>query len=435
MPLPMDLFSRHTVLRRANAARDDKRWADAVRDYDAYLARNPRKGHIWVQAGHCRKEVGDLDGAFDAYSRAGELLGDNADLYLHIGHLALLDHRRADAVAAYVKAIELAPGMAAARAALDSLGHGLLVRPGHDRACNRAEAATCPDLVEASADALADFIRRLPRPLADSEPGRIPRMLHFVYGFKDKGDLPYYGGMAIRSALHFNPGWKAFYYTMHPPEGPNWDSIKHLVEVVTVSDFTHFGDARIHHYAHKADIVRMLVINRVGGAYLDLDTITQKSFEDLRGHEFVMGVQAAGPDSSSGLCNAIMFGQPGARFSSRWLAEYDYFRSQGRDDLWDYHSVKLPVSLAARHPDEITVLDYRALFYPLWGTIRKTLFEANADIYADDLACAYAFHLWNGATGSWLDRIDREFVNSSPSLYARIARQVEECALSLATAG
>ncbi|WP_297836091.1 glycosyltransferase, partial [Pseudomonas sp.] len=219
--------------------------------------------------------------------------------------------------------------------------------------------------------------------------------------------------------------WKAYYYTMHVPTGPNWDSVKADIEVIVLGDFDYFGNARLYHYAHKADIIRMLVLNRVGGAYLDIDTITQRSFEELRQYEYVMGVQAAGPDSSSGLCNAIMFGRASASFSTRWLGEYDYFRSRGRDDLWDYHSVKLPVQLAAAHPNELLVLDYRAFFYPLWGNIKRAMFSEASAIYADDLACAYCFHLWNGATHEWLEKIDLSFVRTSNSIYAKIARLVE----------
>lgn len=416
-------------LRRANAARDRRDWVRAAKEYQAYVAARPRHGAIWVQLGNCLKEALQYEAALAAYGQAATLLHRNADLHVQLGHLAKLDNRHHDAIEAYSTALEIDPDSKNAEAGLESMGGSaigrLLVRPDRDRQRNLTDAALEPRNVAASAAALADFVSRLPSSSDDTEPGKIPQMLHFVYGFKARGDLPYYGCMAIKSALHFNPGWKAYYYTMHEPEGPNWEAIKDRIEVILLKDFTHFGNAKLHHYAHKADIIRLLVLNHVGGAYLDIDSITQRSFEDLRAHDFVMGVQAAGPDSSSGLCNAIMFGQAGAAFSKRWLAEYDYFRSKGRDDLWDFHSVKMPVRLAARYHDEITVLDYRAFFYPLWGNIKKALFSEASAMYADDFKPAYCFHLWNGATSEWLDDIDLAYVRSSKSIYARIAREVE----------
>ncbi len=416
-------------LRRANAARDRRDWAGAAKDYQAYVVARPRHGAIWVQLGNCLKEALQYEAALAAYRQAATLLHRNVDLHVQLGHLAKLDNRHHDAIESYSAALEIDPSSEDAKAGLESMGGSamgrLLVNPDRDRQLNLKDAALDPRKVAASAAVLADFVSRLPSSSDDPESGKIPQMLHFVYGFKARGDLPYYGCMAIKSALHFNPGWKAYYYTMHEPEGPNWDSIKGRVEIILLKDFTHFGNAKLHHYAHKADIIRLLVLNHVGGAYLDIDSITQRSFEDLREHDFVMGVQAAGPDSSSGLCNAIMFGQAGAAFSTRWLAEYDYFRSKGRDDLWDYHSVKMPVRLAARFHDEITVLDYRAFFYPLWGNIKKALFSEGSAIYADDFKSAYCFHLWNGATGEWLDGIDPAYVRTSKSIYAKIAREVE----------
>jgi tetratricopeptide (TPR) repeat protein len=426
-------------LQKADVARDARRWAVAVRWYRRYVSLRPADARAWVQLGNCAKEAGDLAGALEAYKRAERLIPDDSDLHLQLGHLAKVAGRKRDALIAYKRAVSLDPTRIDAIDELDRLRgtgdaglsgdesprFGVLVRPERDRALNLVNASRNADQVALSNASIDKFRRNLPKAPEQSD-NQIPRMLHFVFGFKGNGDLPFYGCLAIRSALHFNPGWTAYYYTMNAPSGPHWDSVKDNVTLVQLDDFSYFGNARVIHYAHKADIVRMLILNQIGGLYLDVDTITQRSFEDLRGHDFVMGVQAAGPNSSSGLCNAVMLGKPGAAFSTRWLREYDYFRSQGRDDLWDYHSVKLPVWLAAKHPEEITVLDYRAFFYPLWTNIRGTLFSEASEKYQESLTPAYCFHLWNGTTGVWLDEIDGAYVTSSKSVYAAIARQVME---------
>ncbi len=307
---------------------------------------------------------------------------------------------------------------------------GTLVRPDHDRAQNRREAAKDAKRVAESERALAAFIEKLPNPADHDGIGKVPKLFHFIYGFHSAGDIPYFGYIAMRSALAFNPGWSAYYYCMHEPEGPNWDLIKGHVTLVRLDNFDYFKNARYYHYAHKADVIRMIIINRIGGVYLDLDTITQKSFEDLRDAQFCMGVQAAGSASSSGLCNAVMIGQPGAKFSTDWLSHYEYFRSRGRDDLWDYHSVKLPGILMSRQPETIRVLDYRAFFYPLWTTIEQQLFtERGYNLFKDHFGSAYCFHLWNGGTGAFLDELNEDVVRNSRSIYAEIARRALEVSL------
>jgi hypothetical protein len=294
-----------------------------------------------------------------------------------------------------------------------------------DRYCNNQ------DILENFSKAIEDernlysFRRQLPDPGKFGGRGRVPRVFHFVHGFRDTGDLPYYVELAITSALHFNPGWSAIIYCMNEPSGPNWDRVKQKITTIKVPQFEFFRGAHFRHYAHKADVIRLIVINQVGGVYLDTDTITQKSFEDLRDANFCMGVQSAGPNSAPGLCNAVMIGQAGADFSTRWLEHYDYFRSKGRDDLWDFHSVKLPMLLAQDAPETIRVLSYRAFFFPLWTGIEKHVFSEDGPKFMESLSDSYCFHLWNGATESSLLRIDKTFVQRSKSIYAVIARQVE----------
>jgi hypothetical protein len=306
----------------------------------------------------------------------------------------------------------------------------LLAVPDRDRALNRADAASDVEAVRASEQALADLYAQLPDPAKFDGVERVPRIFHFIYGFHSPGDIPYFGYMAIRSALAFNPGWAAYYYCMHVPAGPNWDRIKTHVKVIQIKDFSWFNGAKFHHYAHKSDVVRLILMNRIGGVYLDLDTITRKSYEDLRSAKFCMGVQAAGQHSAAGLCNAVMIGQASAEFSERWLAQYEYFRSKGRDDIWDYHSVKLPSVLAAEYPDTIRVCDYRAFFYPLWTSIEQQLFtDRGYSLYRKCFDDAYCFHLWHGGKGDFLSKVDREFINNSQSIYAHIARDAEGIAI------
>ncbi|GJD69990.1 glycosyltransferase [Methylobacterium gnaphalii] len=307
----------------------------------------------------------------------------------------------------------------------DEHGREALVAPQRDRNRNAANAANNTELVSKAAQALDGFINRL-RSATDASTHEIPRIFHFVYGFKNSGeDLPYYGYMAIKSALYFNPGWRAFFHCLHEPVGPRWTAIQPSLEVIRLEDFDYFGQSQIYHYAHKADIVRLLALKHAGGAYLDIDTITQRSYEDLLSSHFCMGVQAAGPDSASGLCNAVMLSRPNAPFLEHWISHYDYFRSTGRDDLWDYHSVKLPGILMTKYPEDIKVLDYRSFFFPLWNTIETVLFSDEGLEFLSDLEPAYCFHLWNGASGPFLEKIDEMFVSKSKSIYARIAGQVE----------
>ena len=94
-------------LAKADLARDQLRWGEAVELYTSYLAKRPRVFGAWVQLGHAFKESGRLEEAEQAYSRAAALRADDADLYLSIGHLAKLRGDMPEAIRFYQQSFSL----------------------------------------------------------------------------------------------------------------------------------------------------------------------------------------------------------------------------------------------------------------------------------------------------------------------------------------
>jgi hypothetical protein len=269
-----------------------------------------------------------------------------------------------------------------------------------------------------------DLLSRLRSIATSHDPGPGKSFLHFVYGFKDSEELPYYAYLAIKSAQFHNPGWKVVFVCVHEPTGRWWDEIKDSLILIKMLTFDYFLGSRFYHYAHKADVVRLLMLRELGGVYLDMDTITVRPFTELLEHEFGMAVQGSADNSVPGLCNAVMWCKRNSFFCSQWIEQYSHFRSRGRDDLWDFHSVKLPAILAGRWEDKITILHHRAFFYPLWMDAEKILFTERGDRFLPYLSSAYGFHLWNGSTEKTLRRVSPEWVASSTSVYAHFARPV-----------
>jgi hypothetical protein len=257
--------------------------------------------------------------------------------------------------------------------------------------------------------------------------GAVPHVLIFVFGFKGPEEFEFYMYLAVKSALHHNPGWKGIFIYCYEPKGKWWSRLKsdHLpVTFIQMRDFNWYGVARIHHYAHKADIVRLTALKIVGGAYLDIDTITMRSFSDLENHPFVMGVQAEAEDAGGGLCNAVMFSARNSSFVRRWLENYCSFNSKGRDKYWDFHSVKLPAILSYDYPEEVMIVGYDRFFWPLWHDIERILFRENSDRLLPQLSNAYVFHLWNSLAADLLAQIDEEFIANSRTANASLAREV-----------
>ncbi len=250
--------------------------------------------------------------------------------------------------------------------------------------------------------------------------GSIPKILHFVFGLKKPEPFPLYGKLAILTALHHNPGWRAMFHFTHEPLGKHWDAVKPMLILNQVPSLDYLGKAPMRHYAHKADVLRLLALYHVGGAYLDIDTITCKSFEELRGQQFVMGMQRNLPGQPGGLCNAIMLGARGAAFAKLWIEYAHNCRSAGPDWLYDFNAVKLPAVLAYKRPELVTVLKPIAFFDPLWDKVLARLFDETGK--EAPMPENYAIHLWNNMIREKLDSINEAYVSSSNSLYARLAR-------------
>lgn len=248
----------------------------------------------------------------------------------------------------------------------------------------------------------------------------------FIFGFKGVELFQYYMYLAVASSLRHNPGWRALILYCHEPVGEWWDFLKRDRRVIRhqLPDFQYYGIARVYHYAHKADIVRLRALRFLGGVYLDVDTITARSFAPLQAHRFVMGVQADAPDAKGGLCNAVLMSRRNSAFVKRWLRAYKTFNSKGRDKYWDFHSVKLPAKLSFDHVDEITVLPYDRFFWPLWHDVERVLLGEDSGRYLPQLTDAYVFHLWNSMSEQALVKIDIDYIKRSKSVYASLARDI-----------
>ncbi|ORX38504.1 hypothetical protein BD324DRAFT_641634 [Kockovaella imperatae] len=118
----------------------------------------------------------------------------------------------------------------------------------------------------------------LPEPVQPKVSGMVvPNALHYVYGLKPvkEGEkveeLPYYAYLAIRSAIINLRPEMIFFHHQNVPTGPWWDEIvPHLTLIKTQVPDSYLG-RKLSHFAHKADVLRLLAMKYSGGIYLDID--------------------------------------------------------------------------------------------------------------------------------------------------------------------
>ncbi|CAO3607246.1 unnamed protein product [Mucor hiemalis] len=243
---------------------------------------------------------------------------------------------------------------------------------------------------------------------------RIPKIVHFVYGLRDPEptlDLIHY--TAIKSAHDVLKPDKIMFHYHHMPVGENFERAKPMLSLRQVPLVTTVFDKPVTHYAHKADVVRLQVLEKYGGIYLDLDLISLKPIDHLLDREFVMAQE--GVEGSIGLCNAMIMARPRSRFVQRWYSTYASFDSTN----WNYHSVILPGNLAPFFPKEITVLNHTAYFWPLWDShgLRALYLEKSYDFSAN-----LGTHVWESAANKNLmkDISEKVVMEIDNSLYCQL---------------
>ena len=229
----------------------------------------------------------------------------------------------------------------------------------------------------------------------------VPNIIHFVFGLsEDFGGKPFsfVHYMAIKSAIKVNNPSEVILHYEYEPKGLYWDMIKSEISLNQIVAPTEIHGNLLNHVAHKSDIIRLQTLYKIGGIYLDMDTICVKPIHKLRKYNFVMGTEADPPveytlmqkikkvvkhqtlrpfrENVKGLCNAVILSEPGAEFIRVWLDSYSTFRSAGTDQFWSEHSVSIPYKLSKDFPSLVKVLNPFAFHYPIYDDMGlKLLFE------------------------------------------------------------
>src|SRR5262249_20633580 len=157
---------------------------------------------------------------------------------------------------------------------------------------------------------------------------------------------------------------QAFIYYEFEPTGPWWEQTCKIVTPVKMRAPRHIFGNTLYHPAHRADVVRLEVLIRQGGIYLDTDLLVHEPFDSLLDNSLVLGQE--GIEARYGLANAVILAEPDAPFLKRWYEEYRWFRSKGVDKYYHEHGVSVPSALSKSYPDELTILPHTAFYWPLW---------------------------------------------------------------------
>lgn len=260
----------------------------------------------------------------------------------------------------------------------------------------------------------------------------IPRVVHLIW--LNNPDLNFISYLTIRSALiAVQPDRINLHYTDINEQNEWFMKVQDNVTLVSHDLETEYGQQIKDKWQipHIADLLRLDVIAKEGGIYLDMDVIALQSFDSLLGcgKDLILGNEGG---NRHGLCNAVIVGRRGSSFVQRWRRSYDTFAT----NEWNYHSVILPKKMSSLHHEEICTVSPSAFYWPTWTKkhikymhepisqsevqdFQDAIFANGGGMYPNQLA----YHAWSQVASTHLKDLSPEKVRSHDTRFNVLVRR------------
>jgi len=230
----------------------------------------------------------------------------------------------------------------------------------------------------------------------------IPKIIHILYF----GETDFYNfhHRCLHSMLQYMPNYEIRIYNAKEPVGNvYWDDIKKQprISIHKMDPPVFYDGFELKHFQYKADVVRLELLYKHGGVYLDLDMLITRPFDNVfaSGHSFYISEERANGAGDGALINAFLAAKPKNGFIQLWLNE---FKSGLRLGIWATHIRDSNKKLLQEHPHymhkyHIRILDGK-LFMPLhWQD--TVAFIQSETVPHDFPPESYGTHLWETILG------------------------------------
>ena len=238
-------------------------------------------------------------------------------------------------------------------------------------------------------------------------------MIHFIW-LTQIGARPFsfINALAVLAAARHHPKDKILMWCNEEPKSNlNWMRVKHLFEVRPVDPPTEIEGVKLEHVQYKADVLRLQILQKLGGIYLDTDSLLLKPLTPLVGPEIVLA-----RESENSIAMSPIIAKPGGAFIDEWLRRIPQALSK---EIWANHAVNLPVDISKHHHCDIRP---QAEFFP-FDLRHNYLFDhGRADEHAERLGDPYALHVYETYWAGYLGEVDDWYMQNRDTLFARLFR-------------
>ena len=239
------------------------------------------------------------------------------------------------------------------------------------------------------------------------------------------GEFNYPYSLAIESAARTQKVDHIYLWHTDLPLGKYYETIKHrvILKPVEVPRFTSVERTKNEwtKRAHLKDYLAYKILYEEGGIVADLDTLFLKDITDLLGdYDFVVAMDCEKESQEVYPYNSSMFiGRKGSPITKDLMHITKHILNQPWEIQWGSTGPVLVTTVVREHKEKVFVTEHGVLG-GFGGHEAKILYDDNG-ILKENCKVVHLFaHAWKEKFAG----ITPEYVETSKSLYARLARQV-----------
>lgn len=203
------------------------------------------------------------------------------------------------------------------------------------------------------------------------------------------------------------------------------------VEVIEPEYLNQFVDRngvyhKVPYTAHQSDILRLKLLYRYGGVYMDCDciAINRLDYQFFTKNRVVWGRENC---NEVAFCNNVIMAPPEHQFIKDCLnvyCEYDYQYAKPGTDKWAYYSVMKPVEIYNKYSNEdkckINIRPY-SNFQPLYLNYTDTL-KLFFENHFDEVKDSYEIHSWNTRNYGIVRNFTEPYILKADTTYCKAIR-------------
>lgn len=260
------------------------------------------------------------------------------------------------------------------------------------------------------------------------------RNIHFIHlikdGVDDKDRFSYINKLCIASAKCHNPRATVTLWTNKEPKSfsNSWtNKCIDFISIIDIDDYSYANGEKLERYMHIADRLRLDIMSKVGGIYLDIDMLCSKEFPDYF-WESKKPIYCEEPNdhkslSIAGFSNCILIGPKNHLVWSELKKPWENFDHEGaRNGDVGATSIVYPYEKFGG-TEYVEVIDRKFIipvFYYGWEPVH--LFMHRRETQFSD---AYCIHLWESLWHEkWLFPITKEHIMDVDTTFTYLVRPV-----------